>query len=187
MPLTVRNNERNTTVFTKTINGDPVKIVWEALGQPKDSQRVPDAFAEDIDFLNALEQGVLTVTNGPAEVLARIDVETASAQAMRAEQQSRAAAASENFMERSQDKDLISASCIGPGPRPGQKCQRPLLIPSKDIKDVPPLCEEHGTLAPTFYLNESGSRGEGATETREGVVTRDWQQVVINPAVRAEG
>ncbi len=184
MPLSVRNNEKNTTVFTKMIGGDNVKIVWDASGQPKDVQRVPDSFAEDIDFLNALEQGVLTVTGGPPEVLARIDVETAQSQQIREEQQSRVAAAQADTISRPQDKAMIGASCIGPGPRQGMKCERPVLIASTQISEVPPLCAEHENLAPTFHLVETGSKGEGATEDRAGVVRREWQAAVLAAPVR---
>lgn len=182
MPLSVRNNEVNTTVFTKTVAGEPVRITWGAKGQPNDTQRVPNSFADDIDFLNALEQGVFEVVDGPPEILSQINQETAKARRLREETLARQAAAAESVMDRVQDKSMVGATCIGPGVRPGQVCGAQLLIAHKNVNDVPPLCGSHADLAPTFSLLETGSKGEGATESRDGVVRREWRQAVLTPS-----
>ena len=186
MPLTVRNSEKNTTVFTKTVGGDMVRITWGAAGSFNDTQRVPDSLADDVDFLNALDQGVLTVEDGPSEIVERLHRETRASAERREQQLAAQAAQTEAVMNRSQDRDLMGASCIGPAPAGRQGlCGRSLVISRKNVEDVPPLCAEHAHLAPTFILTEDGSKGEGATQSREGVVRREWKQATLMPAAKS--
>lgn len=187
MPMIVQNNEQNATAFTKTIGGDPVRIIWGTKGQPNDTQRVPDSFADDIDFLNALDQGILTVISGPPELLEKIGTQQEQTANFREEQLSRQRASAEEVMNRVQDKSMVGLTCIGPGFRPGQICARPVLVAHTQVDEVPPLCEEHESLAPTFSLMETGSRGraeDGASQSREGIVRREWKQAVITPRQR---
>ncbi len=179
MPLSVRNLDKNTTVFTKTMNGENVRIVWGAKGQHDDTQRVPNIMAEDIDFLNSLEHGIFEVVDGPEEILKSIDVETSKTRELREASLARAAAKTEGAMDRQQDNSMIGDTCIGPGVREGMKCDRQVLIAHSMLGQVPPLCQQHSDLAPTFSLLESGSKGEGATQTRDGVVRREWRQATM--------
>jgi hypothetical protein len=179
-PLRVRNNENNVTVFTKQVNGDPLKVIFGAAGTATAEQRVPLALAEDIDFLNALEQGVLTVISGPPEVVAALQSE---ADLARAERQRQQEASALSMVDRAQDKDMLGVTCIGPAStgRSGH-CGRPLIMSAKQSGSVPPLCPEHESLAPTFHLVETGSKGEeasGASESSAGIVRREWKQAVM--------
>lgn len=175
-PLRVKNLEPNTTVFAKQINGDPLRVQWAAAGHPGDTQRVPLALCEDIEFLNSLENGVLEVVSGPEDVLAELKFETEQVRAERAEAQ----ANSQTVIDRKQDRDIMGAVCIGPAPqgRSGE-CGRALIQSAKQQGEVPPLCEQHIHLATNFYLAEAGSRGENATEDRDGVVRREWRPVTV--------
>lgn len=177
--LTVKNLMPNSTVFSKQVNGDPFKVQFAAAGHTGDTQRIPVGLAEDIDFLNSLENGVLEVIGGPEDVVAALKFETNRVREERAEQ----ASAATEMLDRRQDRDMVGASCIGPAPagREG-KCGRPLIQSAKQQGEVPPLCSEHAHLTPTFYLAEAGSKGEGATETRDGVVRREWREVQMAPS-----
>lgn len=180
MPLTVKNNDPNTTVFTKTIGGDPVRIVWGPKDSPSDKQRVPNSFAEDIDFLNSLEQGLFEIVDGPEEIIKSIQVETQKGKALREEALSRASAATMEQVDRRQDKAMVGATCIGPGPAGRTtKCERPLLIAHKDVSSVPPLCPEHAHLAPNFYLSETED-----PDSREGIRRREWKPIQMTAPVQ---
>lgn len=175
-PLRIQNMEKNTTVFTKTVNGNALRIVLTAHGTANDTQRVPLDLAEDIDFLNSLEMGIIKVIDGPDDVVAFLRVEAERVRTEREEQAQRAMA----VIDRRQDRDIVGATCIGPAPqgRTGN-CGRALLQSARQQGEVPPLCPEHEHLAPNFHLVETGSKGEGATESRDGVVRREWRQAVI--------
>lgn len=175
-PLRVRNLEPNMSVFAKQINGDPLRITFAASGHNGDTQRMPLAVAQDIDFLNSLEAGVLEVVDGPEELVESLRFETERQRAERAE----AATKATETLDRRQDRDMVGVTCIGPAPagREGT-CGRALVQSAKQRTEQPPLCSEHASLAPTFYLAEAGSKGEDATETRDGVVRREWRQVTM--------
>ena len=175
--LTVKNREPNATVFSKQVNGDPLRVTFAAAGHEGDTQRVPVALAEDIDFLNALENGVLEVTGGPQDLVEALQFETERARKAREAEASKVS----EVLDRRQDRDILGQTCIGPAPtgREGS-CNRPLIQSAKQQGEVPPLCSQHIHLAPNFYLAEAGSKGEGATETRDGVVRREWRQVEVD-------
>lgn len=186
MPMTVRNNEPNTTVFAKNVDGNLVRIIFTAKGQPDDTQRVPDAFADDIDFLNALDQQVLEVIECSDPALKeKIDREVRRSGEHRHQRQQRQQAEIESVMDRSADKSMFGAECIAPQDgRPQLKCGRQILVKRTEVNAKPPLCQQHEFLLPTFYLAEAGSKGSAANGAdpemgREGVVRREWKQVEI--------
>lgn len=175
-PLRVQNQEGNRTVFAKVIDGNSIRIVFEPRGHQGDTQRVPVSVAEDIDFINSLEVGVLKVVGGPPEVVEALQFETEQVRQEREQQ----ATQSMDVIDRRQDKDIVGVQCIGPAPegRSGE-CGRSLIQSAKQSAETPPLCNAHAHLAPKFYLVQAGSKGEGATETRDGVVRREWRQVSL--------
>lgn len=186
-PLTVRNNEPNVTIFAKTVNGDMTRVTFGAAGTATAEQRVPLQFAEDIDFLNALEQGVLTVVGGPANV---VEILRSSADEARRSHQATLEAQATAMVDRAQDRDIVGLRCVGPAPfgRDGS-CGRQLLQSAKAQGEHPPLCPEHEHLAPTFHLVEVGSKGyeeSGASESTAGIVRREWKQAVITAPQRGD-
>lgn len=184
MPLTVQNNAESTTLFA--IPGKQ-PIIWNASGDPmgEDIQRVPDDLAKDIDFLRSLDQGLLSVVDGDdPEVLASLQRSTTAY----AERQATNAAKAEAMMDRKQDRDLIGTPCIGPDARGNRGgCGATVLQRASEINGSdpkPPLCDRHRSLAPQFYLTQEGSKGEGATESRAGQITRIWKQVEMTAPAR---
>lgn len=177
MPLLVRNTERNATVFSKQGNS----IVWAAAGDPmgNDLQRVPDALKDDVDFLNSLERGILVIEDATdTAVMEQIQRQSTVFQARREQ----AASHVEETIDRRQDRDITQVACIGPHPNGrGGECGAPVLQRAAMAGEVPPLCSRHESLAPQYYLAESGSPGENATEKTAGKVSKQWKPL---PPVR---
>ena len=181
MPLLVRNHEPNATVFGKIIGGENIRVLWGAAGTAEDTQRCPNSFAEDVDFLNSLDRGILEVVEAPENILAGLQRETASLAAER-ERRSQVAA---SMVDHQADKSMSAFTCIGPAPRGRSgKCDRSVLVLSKAAKDTPPLCAEHSHLAPEFVLELVGSKGEGATQSRDGDVRHEWTRVQMTAPVK---
>jgi hypothetical protein len=171
--LTVRNLMPNATVFSKTIGGDMVKVEFKAAGYPGDEQRVPTSLANDIDFVNSLERGIIEVVSGPPGYVEALRFETQNAREARVAEEARHS----EMLDRRQERDIVGATCIGPAPqgRTGE-CGVALIQSASTVSDTPPLCTQHKTLSNEYFLAEAGSRGEGATETTDGVVRREWRR-----------
>lgn len=175
MPLTVRNLQNSTTLFAIPGGG---AIVWQAAGDTMggDIQRVPDSLADDIDFLNSLDRGVLSVEDGSnAEVMASIERQSAGFR----DSQEKARLRQEAVLDRRQDRDLVTTPCIGPNPngRGVDECGAPVLVRSATRGEVPPLCPKHESLINEFYTVDSGSKGEGATDNTPGRVSQQWKRI----------
>ena len=177
MPLLVRNTEANATVFSKR----GTSIVWAPSGDPMggDLQRVPDDLQDDVDFLNSVERGLLVIESASnPEVLDKIAAQSQVFQARRAQ----ATSSVEASLDRRQDRDITQVSCIGPALNGrGGECGAPVLQRAAAVGEIPPLCSRHESLASQFYLAESGSPGENATESTPGAVKRQWKPL---PPVR---
>lgn len=173
-PLMVKNLEGNATTFAKVVNGNALNLRWTAKGHPGDTQRVPYDIVEDTDFLNSLEQGIFEVVDGEPEYVEFLRRETSAVRDRREQE----AAKATDMLDRRQDKDMVGVSCIGPAPagREGE-CGKALVQSAKAAAEQPPLCSLHSNLSHQFFLAEAGSKGEGATETRDGVVRREWRKV----------
>ncbi len=187
MPLLVRNAGSSQTIFAK--KNQPT-VIWQPYGDPsgQDVQRVPNDWAEDIDFLNSLDAGLLEIVEDESdpEVAAKIAKQRES---FRARQQALAAQV-ESSIDRKQDRDIIQVVCIGPHPngRGNEECGAPVLVRRAQQGDVPPLCPRHQRLAPEFYLVQSGSKGEGeaAAEGRASEIKRVWKRTETTaPVVRS--
>lgn len=182
MPLLVRNLASDTTLFAK--KGQPT-VIWAPSGSSGDIMRVPNEWAEDIDFLNSMDAGILEIVEegSSEEAVAAVKSHQGS---FRASQQ-QAARSVEATLDRRQDRDLIGQACIAPAEgRPEQVCGQQVLIKASQRDEVPPLCKQHEGLAPQFYLVQSGSKGEGegAAEGREGKVNKVWRRVEMTAPQR---
>lgn len=188
MPMRVQNHEKNTTVFAKMVDGNLVRIVFKPEGVDGDIQRVPDSFADDIDFLNAIDQGVISVVDGPPAIIEKINAEKSRSAVDRQESQARQQAAVEATMDRSADNSMLGFECIAPKDgRPDLRCSETVVMKRTEVNDKPPLCPKHIMQADTFYLVEQGSKGyeaSGASETSAGVIRREWKQAAMNPVAR---
>ena len=159
MPLLVRNNEPNATIYAR----DGIVIRWGVAGDPngEDVQRVPDSLAEDVDFLRSLDRGILSIDESTDdEIAAKIASQTATFQARRA----KAAQATQDSLERRQDKDMVQVACVATT-RGGKACDKPVLVRNAQRDAAPPLCDGHKHLSSQFIANETGSEGEGGKKT----------------------
>jgi hypothetical protein len=107
--------------------------------------------------------------------------ETDAVRQQRADEQAKAT----SMLDHRQERDIVGVTCIGPAPagRTGE-CGVPLIQSAKVSAEQPPLCGNHAHLAPKFFLAEAGSKGEGATENRDGVVRREWRTAEMAPRQR---
>ena len=167
MPLLVRNTSNSPAVFSKK----DVTVTWAISGDPMglDLQRVPDILADDVDFLNSIDRGLLTIESGSDQAI--VDKIAAQARVVVRSDNAAAAAAHEAIMDRRQDRDLISIPCVGPALNGrGGDCDQSVLVRSANRGDVPPLCSHHVSLAPQFYLVYSCSKAEGAAGNKAAPV-----------------
>lgn len=165
MPLLVRNNEPNSTVFDM---GSRL-LRWAPAGDVMgdDVQRVPDSLAEDVDFIRSVERGVLAVEEGSPELLEKLAASSRSYgdRARRAE-----AAQQESVLDRRQDRDLVQSGCA--------ECGAQVIQRAAERDQVAPLCNRHKDLRNQFSLEESGSVGDGG-------VRREWRRARVEHRVRS--
>ena len=155
MPLLVRNTEPNATIYAK----DGIVIRWGLAGDinGEDVQRVPDSVADDVDFLRSIDRGILVVEDdSDPEIAEKISQQTAAFKVRRVAAQQ----ATDEALERRQDKDLVQVECVGPS-RGGKVCGKPVLVRSAQRNTVPPLCDGHKHYAAQYVASETGSEGEG--------------------------
>lgn len=183
-PLVVQNMEGNMSVFAKTLDGDPTfRVTFAANGHRGDTQRMPVSIANDMEFLNSLERGILKVVGGPTDLVEALQFET---EQVRSEREA-ADARDTEMLDRRQDRDIVGLKCVGPAPKGREgTCGRSLIMGAKEQAERPPLCDEHAALSTQFYLAEAGSRGQigEATETRDAVVRREWKPVTMTAPQR---
>lgn len=186
MPLLVRNHASDTTLFAK--KGQPT-VQWAPAGDlmGDDVQRCPAEWVEDIDFLNSVDRGLLSIIEegSTPEAVAQIKAHRGSFQA----EHDAAKAKIEGSLDRRQDRDLLGVECIGPAEsgRAGLTCGEPVLVRAKAKDEVPPLCPKHESLAPNFYLVQQGSKGEGedAANGRDGKITKVWKRTEMTSPQRS--
>ena len=182
MPLIVRNTTTNPVVFAKK----DVAITWSPRGDrsSQDVQMTPDSLAEDMDFLNTVRRGTLVVeqVSDPSltEKMERLLQFTSRTIAAPDE-----SAAIEGVLDRRQQRDIVGRPCIGPDERGNEgKCGNQVLTLAAQTGEEPPLCSVHQHLVDQFYLVEEGSKGEGGSESQDGVITRTWKRPTMTTPVR---
>lgn len=175
MSITIRNLRENTVVFSKP---GLSTIIWKAKGDPvgDDVKQVPDLLAEDADFLASYSTGmfeILESTNAPLVDQLVKGAEAIAARRGPAQPSTDPTAA----ITRRRDNDVLSFSCLGPGPNGRGACGNQVLIAAKDKAAVPPLCTIHKTLAPEFAYTTTGSLGDGASSSARDAVREEWKRV----------
>lgn len=178
MPLLVQNELTNRTVFSKSINGSMQTFIWEAKDDPRggDLIRLPDFLKDDVDFLNALDQGTLTLTESddPA-VKERIESQASIVRQRRVQASERLAAT----IEQRGGRDILGTPCLGPALNGRGNCETVVLQPAAIRDDEPPLCDRHSALANEFALIETGSKGDQSNPLR-----KQWVRAEMTPRFR---
>ena len=76
MPVLVRNTEKGPTVFSDVAKN--IAIEWEGAGHPGggDVQHVPDEVTGNVNFLKAVNRGILVVENASPEMEQKLGLQT---------------------------------------------------------------------------------------------------------------
>lgn len=178
MPLLVQNEVSNRTVFSKSIAGSVQTFIWGPKDSPlgDDIQRVPDAIADDVDFLNSLDRGTLSiVSSDSAEIAERIQQSASVISQRRAAAEARVAEA----VDARSGRDMLGVQCLGPSLNGLGQCDQQVIVPAKQRDEEPPLCGRHKSLLNQFALHEVGSRGD-----ESNLLRKEWVRAEMTPRAR---
>lgn len=176
MPLLVRNLSDGPTVFS--VLKDGVAIEWQGKDNPdgEDLQQVPDALVENVDFLKAVQRGVLVVEDAPDALKEMLAKQTDAFE----RRTSKAAQASRDAIDPAAHNDIVSTECIGPNNRGSGLCGAPVPVREKTKNERPPLCERHRQLEGQYVPEETDQMVDGKAVmrwVRVGVDAHDRQPV----------
>lgn len=179
MTTLIRNKKKQSVILP--LRGQEPLIFMPA-GDPtrSDVLMVEDAVVESVGLKEAIRRGLLEIVpeSEVDAVLTHQDV------AMDVQQST---APLDATIERRQNRDLIAATCIGPGARPGMECGATLIRPSAEVKngDAPPLCSSHESLSATYYQTEVQVEGRSEDGVESGpVTTKVWKRMEMAPPRR---
>ena len=175
MPLLlVRNTQRGPTVFSNMKNNEAVE--WAGAGDPMqdDLQQVPEHFLEDVNFMKAVNRGILVVENADdPEIAAKFQQQSAAWAKLRDEKAQRAQAT----VEQEENNDLLMVPCVGPATRGTGECGQGVPLAEKQRKERAPLCPTHTHLAPQYVMSEHPSEFEADGHTPKVI----WSRVLTTP------
>lgn len=150
--ITVRNNQKGTTVF----QDDNLKltVIWEGSGDPAggDVQQCSAALLRSPQFLSTVARDILVIEDAPDVLQNALDRQRRdweSRQAKMAESATLAARASDKVVGK-------GVACIAPM-RGGEICGSYALQMGINPKQNPPLCGEHMHLSNQYVLSETGN------------------------------
>lgn len=138
----VRNMQSGPTLFKDEQQN--FVVTWAGAGDPhgQDVQLIPEHYLlNNPQMVKVISRG--TLVRADQEVTATAD-QAAAAHTPGIDLSTQAAEST----QRVDDKDLIGVGCIAPGSRQGVTCDAQTLVPSRN-SDVPPLCSQHQSLAPS--------------------------------------
>lgn len=142
VPLMVRNTEKGPTVLSDLRTKEYVE--WAGAGDPmgNDVQAVPDEFGSNVNFMRAVQRGILVIENEDEnpEIADAIAKQNASWAARRDQAQKQAEAS----IDQQANEDLITVDCALKG------CTNVVSVKEKQKDNVPPLCSTHVSLAHEF-------------------------------------
>lgn len=168
LPLMVRNTEKGPTVLSDLRTKEYVE--WAGAGDPMggDVQAVPEEFGSNVNFMRAVQRGILVIENEEdnPEIAEAIKRQNAAWAARRDQAQKQAAAS----IDQQANEDLITVECcLNP-------CSNVVSVKEKQKDNVPPLCSTHEGLAHEFVPVDNV---EGETRVRS------WNRVTLGARERA--
>jgi hypothetical protein len=170
----VRNNQDGPSVFTMA---GSAHVEWQGAGDPQglDIQTCPAEFLNDVHFRNAMEKGIFEVVADKtlideALTLHREDWE---------QKQERRRNAGTEALEMEPNKDLAMVECIAPVAKGGKLCGTPLSLKVADLREKPPLCQDHQRYAGKFIAEETDKITNGKPEVR-------WTLMRVEPRVKQQ-
>lgn len=173
MPVLVRNTEAGPTVFTDAHTNTQVE--WQGANDPsgEDVQQVPDALIDNVNFLRAVNRGILVVEEASPAVMEALQRQTTSWQARRREAKEASAAT----IDEQANNDLVTMPCIGPSTRGTGECGESVPVRESKKFDKPALCSRHAALAPQYVFSESEALVDGQT-------TKQWTRTLMTARER---
>lgn len=166
MPLNelvaLRNLKDGVTVLTPFFNDPKTYLEFQAAGDPSggDIQYVSGDLVNSPACVKAIQHGVLALeedTLSPEVAQAfRMQMEVAK------RQREQARATIDDTIERTEQRDLVGETCVGPGNRPDVRCGDHVSVREKNLKDTPPLCARHAHMQ-TEYVPMVGYNGDKQT------------------------
>lgn len=170
-PVMVRNTEGGPTVLSDLRTKEYVE--WQGAGDPMgaDVQAVPEEFLQNVNFLRAVQRGILVIENAEdnPEVLQAIERQNA-AWAHRRKQAQKSA---EDSIDQQANNDIITTECIV------KACTNVVSLKEKERNAKPPLCSTHESMAPQYVPVDDVS---GDTD---GAVRR-WNLVTLGARERTQ-
>ncbi len=182
--VALRNLKAGVTVLTPDRSDPRNYLEFQAKGDPGggDVQYVSEELAANPACVKAILHGVLTLEDN----IMSPDVANAFQQQMRVakiqREQSEAAVAS--TIDRPTNRDIIAATCIGPGERANQLCGASVAVRDTVNQDTAPLCARHEHLATAYVRVEDNTQSE-YTETSKKVGYR-WLRTHVEPREREQ-
>jgi hypothetical protein len=152
--VAVRNLQNGLTVLTPDASNPKSYMEWQAKGDPSggDYQYVSEDVVATPAFAKAIQHGVLAVD--PDEMSPEVAAAFARQMQVAKDRQRKAAEAIAETLDRSDNRDLVTLTCVGPGETQARPCGGPVSVREKNAGDLVPLCPRHQHLAPEYVPTE---------------------------------
>ena len=120
-----------------------------------DVQPIPAGLLQAPAFTAALQKGTLKVVSGEDNpiVVAALERQHNAFWSKYEKEQNLV----RETMEAPADGDMVVVECLGPGTRPGHKCETQIPVRAREVNANPPLCDAHAHL-----INKATRRGAGS-------------------------
>jgi hypothetical protein len=168
-PVLVRNTEPGPVVLSSNPKGEDY-VEWQGAGDPTgaDVQPVPETFLKNVNFLRAVQRGILVIENPEdnPEIAEAIEKQNAAWAKRREDAQTKA----RETLDHTPDNDMVSVACVGPA------CTQMLPVKSKQRQEKPPLCSTHEKLAPQYVRTDNVEGDETVTK---------WERVTVTARERS--
>ena len=182
--VALRNLKAGVTVLTPDRTDPRNYLEFQAKGDPGggDVQYVSEELAASPACVKAILHGVLELES---DVMSP-DVANAFQQQMHAakRQREQAEAAVADTIDRPTNRDIIAATCVGPGERADKLCGASVAVRDVVNQDSAPLCARHSHLAAAYIRVEDNTQTE-YTETSKKTGYR-WLRTHVEAAVREQ-
>lgn len=155
--VALRNMMNGVTVLTPYFNDPKTYLEFQAAGDPGggDVQYISEELAASPACVKAVMHGTLALETDTMSP----EVAQAFQNQMRVARQQREKAQSQiaDTIERTENRDLVGETCVGPGDRPGSECGAQVAVRDRAQRDTAPLCSRHEDLASQYVAVEDNS------------------------------
>jgi len=175
--VALRNLKRGVVVLTPDPRDPKTYLEFQAAGDPGGGD--VHYISEEAMTLPAVVKGILHGTFAMEEdTLSEIVAQSFQAQMVVAQRQREQAeqqiAAS---ITRTDNKDLLGTPCVGPSIQPGKACGESVAIREQELKETPPLCPRHVSMAGEYIPTDDFDGEKHITRwTRATLGAREREQ-----------